>query len=182
MLCGGGGVTTYLLDRKPEHLLHVGRQLGHQRFVAVVLTHVGEQNGVEWKRSKDGFEWQRWRLYRECIKYKNNINNNNIFTQPYRSTRSAPQRAGNILFLFLVHRRMHGRIFVHENEERHRPDDADNAEHVEDRWPAIVESVFGQQTGQRHRDDRSELSACGVCKRTLFLFSTKQPNLPQLPA
>lgn len=57
---------------------------------------------------------------------------------------------------------MDARILVHENEERHRPDDSDDAENIKDRWPAIVKPVLGQQTRQRHRNDCTELSACAI--------------------
>lgn len=65
---------------------------------------------------------------------------------------------------------MHGGVLVHKDEERYRPDDADDAENIEDRWPAIVESILGQQTGQRHRDDGAKLSAyCNTMQKYIII-------------
>lgn len=52
---------------------------------------------------------------------------------------------------------MHRGILVHEHQEGNGPDGAHHSEHIEDRRPAAIESVFRQQTGQWHRDNRSEL-------------------------
>lgn len=51
---------TVRLEREAEHLLHVSRQLRHQCLVTVVVTHVCEQNRVEWQRLHDSLEGN-WR-------------------------------------------------------------------------------------------------------------------------
>jgi len=53
---GQGTEQTVRLQGEAEHLLHVGGQFGHQGLIAVVVTHVGKQDGVEGQRLHDGLE------------------------------------------------------------------------------------------------------------------------------
>jgi len=53
---GQGTEQTVRLQGEAEHLLHVGGQFGHQGLIAVVVTHVGKQNGVEGQRLHNGLE------------------------------------------------------------------------------------------------------------------------------
>uniref|UniRef100_A0A182JM67 Uncharacterized protein n=1 Tax=Anopheles atroparvus TaxID=41427 RepID=A0A182JM67_ANOAO len=119
-------------DREQPH-----RQLGHQGLVAVVLTQMRQQDRVERHRLGDAGPRDRWNV----------------------DSRVAPERLLDVLLLVLAHARMRDRVLVAGEQERDRPDRADDAEHVEDRRPATVEAVVSQQSGQWHRDDCAELGS-----------------------
>lgn len=127
--------STYSFDGESQHLLHVGRQLGHQRFVAVILTQMSQQDGVERHRLPDGLPRDRRNV----------------------DAGLAPQRLLDILALVLGNLRMRDRILVTGQQEGNRPDRSDDTKHVEDRWPTTVPTVISKQTGQRHRNNRSKL-------------------------
>lgn len=50
-------------------------------------------------------------------------------------------------------------VLVDHEEESDAPYRAYRAEHVEDRWPAAVEPVLGQDAAQWHRDHSAKLGA-----------------------
>lgn len=63
LLIGLSADLTHRLNVKVKDLLHEGGQLGHERFVSVVLTHVGDEDGPERHRREDRLPGHRWRLW-----------------------------------------------------------------------------------------------------------------------
>lgn len=63
-------VNTHIFDGEVQHLSHEGRQFRHEGLVAVVLSHVRQHDGPEWRRTEDLAPRDWWRLSKECENFR----------------------------------------------------------------------------------------------------------------